>query len=119
VRLFALAARRFATLLLLVAGVTAAVSILIGLALGADVPRSLAVGFYLTGCFFVVAGFFLGARGPIRLAGASGSSLLGTRLRWLSPSEREEGLSSAALFVSIGFALIGLGVLSDTRYPLV
>ena len=63
----------------------------------------------------IVAGFFVGNRGPVRPKG-QGPSLFGARfMRWATPLEREETLSESALFVALGFVLIIIGVAVDTR----
>ncbi|MBA2475477.1 MAG: hypothetical protein H0V40_05930 [Actinobacteria bacterium] len=122
------AARRFAILLAAVAGGTIAVSLAAGLLLGSAADRSISVGLYLVGSFLLVAGFFVGNRGPARIKGdgselpaAAGMFGIGVgsgRLRWATPSEREEALSNSAIFVSLGFALILLGVAADSRVHL-
>jgi hypothetical protein len=114
------AARRFFVLLAGVAATTAAVSILIGLLAGSSLDRALSVGFYLVGCFLLVGGFFLGNRGPVRPKGEAGPSMLGPRfMRWATPAEREDTINSSAVFVTIGFVLLLLGVLVDSRVRLV
>ena len=60
------AARRFGLLLGGTAGGTAVFALLIGLALGAGVSRSISIGFYLVGSFLLILGFFAGNRGPAR-----------------------------------------------------
>jgi hypothetical protein len=122
------AARRFALLLGAVAAGTALVSLLLGVALGSAADRAVSVGFYLVGSFLLVAGFFVGNRGPARLRGVEdeGGAVGGMfgipmgrrRLRWATPEEREEALANSAVFVSIGFALIVLGILADSRVRL-
>lgn len=121
------AARRFLSLLALVAGLTAVVSIALGLALGTDLDRALSVGFYILGSFLLVAGFFVGNRGPARLkseaevGGAGGLFGIGVgsrKLRWATVAEREQALSSSAVFVVLGFLLIVIGVLADSRVDL-
>ena len=112
------AARRFAVLL----GSIAAVCLLVGL-LGSvlfrtRVDRGVSLAFYGVGCFLLIAGFFIGNRGPARLKG-EGTMLFGERfVRWASPSEREEALNDSAIFVSIGFALILIGAAVDDRHRL-
>ena len=61
------AARRFGLLLGGTAGGTAVFALLIGLALGAGVSRSISIGFYLVGSFLLILGFFAGNRGPVRV----------------------------------------------------
>jgi hypothetical protein len=107
---------RFVGLLLLACVVTAAVALLIGLATGASLSRALSLGFYLVGAFLLVSGFFVGNRGPVRLKEDVGVPLLGARfVRWATPAEREETINLSAVFVAIGFVLIILGVVADSR----
>jgi hypothetical protein len=123
------AVRRFVLLLALAAGATAAISLLVGLLMGTSVSRSVSVGFYLVGSFLLVAGFFAGNRGPARFkgdeteggatSGMFGIGIGGRRLRWATFEEREEAIASSAVFVTLGFALILLGVLADSRVQLV
>ena len=122
------AARRFLLLLGGVAGATALVSLLLGLALGSAVDRAVSIGFYLVGSFLLVSGFFVGNRGPARLkgrddeggamAGMFGVGIGGRRLRWATREERDEAMANSAVFVSIGFALILLGIVADSRFTL-
>jgi hypothetical protein len=122
------AARRFAFLLGGVAAGTAVVSLLVGLALGSAADRAISIGFYLVGSFLLVAGFFVGNRGPARLKGAEdeggavggmfGIPIGGRRLRWATAEEREEAMANSAVFVTLGFALIVLGILADSRVKL-
>ena len=114
------AARRFGILLGGIAGVTAGVSALAGFLFGTSLDRAISVGFYLVGCFLLVGGFFIGNRGPARPKGESGPSMFGPRfMRWATPDEREETLNTSAVFVAIGFVLLLLGVLVDSRVRLV
>ena len=114
------ATRRFLVLLAVAVGLTAAVSVALGLLIGSSVNRSLSLGFYCFGSFLLVSGFFVGNRGPVRLKTDAGVAFLGSRfVRWATPAEREETINTSALFVAVGFALILLGVLADTRYELV
>lgn len=126
---FAAAAKRFVGLLALAGFVVLVVGVPAGLLLGADVARSIAVGFYVVGSFLLVAGFFVGNRGPVRLhggdtdvstgAGMFGIGLAGRRLRWATPEENQEAMASSGVFVALGFALIVIGVLADSRVQLV
>jgi hypothetical protein len=126
--MFRAAARRFGLLLAGTAAATTVLSLLVGLALGSNPSRSVSVGLYLVGCFLLVAGFFVGNRGPARLRGSDeeggavgGMFGLGVgrrRLRWATVEEREEAISNSAVFVVLGLALILLGVLADTRVQL-
>jgi hypothetical protein len=112
----AAATRRFAILLGAIAAVTALVSLLLGLAVGSGVHLSVSVGFYLVGSFLLVAGFFIGNRGPARFKGEEHAGFFGPRkLRWASLEERTTTLNESAIFVAIGFALLVVGMLVDDR----
>ena len=123
------AARRFFVILGSATLIVLAVALPVGLLLGSGVSRSLSVGFYVIGSFLLVAGFFVGNRGPVRLkgddtdVGASvgmfGIGIGGRRLRWATPEESADAMSSSAAFVVIGFVLIVIGVIADNRVQLV
>jgi hypothetical protein len=117
------AARRFLTLLGAIAASTAAVSALLGLLAGSSVLRAVSLGFYVVGALILLTGFFFGNRGPARLRpeeGGGGISPLGylgsRRLRWATREEQGEAINMSAVLVSLGFALIILGAVADTRY---
>jgi hypothetical protein len=114
------AARRFAVVLGAVAGGTAALALLIGLAFGAGIGRSLSLGWYIVGSVLLLSGFFVGNRGPTRPQG-EGWSVFSMRrwVRWATPDEQRESISLSALLVVLGFVIIALGVIADTRYSLV
>jgi hypothetical protein len=121
-------ARRFFGILGVAALVVIVVSLPVGLLLGASVSRSISVGFYVIGSFLLVAGFFVGNRGPVRLKGGDtdvgstvgmfGIGLGGRRLRWATPEENADAMASSAVFVVIGFMLILIGVIADSRVQL-
>jgi sugar phosphate permease len=116
----AAAARRFAIIVGSIVGGTAALSLLLGLALGSTVSRALSVGFYIIGCVMLVSGFFVGNRGPARPEGEGWSPFSMRRwVRWATPDEQRDTLSLSAVLVVVGFLLIALGVLADTRYKVV
>jgi hypothetical protein len=120
---FVAAARRFLLLLLGVAGCVAVVSLLLGLALDASLSRSLSLGFYAVGAFLLVAGFFMGNRGPARLRGQPGDEGvwgLGRKsgVRLATPEESAEAVATTAVFLAVGVAMLVLGVLADGRYSL-
>jgi hypothetical protein len=116
-------------LLLLVVGcsvATVVVSALLGTLLGASLDRSIALGFYSLGCFLMVAGFFIGNRGPARVKSESpGSTVLpipgiGSRaLRWATQEEQFETINNSAVFIVLGLILVLIGVLVDSRHSLV
>src|SRR5919198_5853285 len=107
------ALRRMAGLALLTAGLTAAGSALLGTLAGASLSRSLSLGFYAVGSFLLVAAFFVGNRGPVRLrsespgAGFAVFPMFGARkLGWATPSEQQEAISDSAIFMVLGFLLV-------------
>jgi hypothetical protein len=122
------ALRRLVLLLLLCSAVTVAVSALLGLLAGASLDRSISLGFYAVGCFLMVAGFFVGNRGPARLKSeepAAGpvvpgfGSMGGRRLRWATAEEQRETISHSGVFIALGFILVVIGVLVDSRHSLI
>ena len=116
----AAAARRFGILLGAVVGGTGAAALVLGLLFGASVSRALSVGWYIGGSLFLVSGFFVGNRGPARPQGEGWSAFSVRRwVRWATPEEQRDSLSLSAVLVVLGFVLIALGVLADTRYKLV
>lgn len=121
--MIAAALRRFALLLVATAAVTAVASLLIGLAAGAGASRSVSIGFYCVGSSLLILGFFAGNRGPVRQKGEHGMAffvpLPGRMLRWARPGEQAESMNLSAVFVALGFLLIVLGVVADSRYSLV
>jgi hypothetical protein len=109
--------RRLLVLVVVVAGVTALGALALGLLTGSSASRALSIGFYLVGSFWLVAGFFVGNRGPVRLKSDLGAPLFGSRfVRWATPEEREETINMSAIYVLLGFVLILLGFAADTRY---
>jgi hypothetical protein len=110
------AARRFLVMLLVLAGATAAVSAALGALGGASLGRAVSLGFYVVGSFLIVAGFFFGNRGPVRLTGDGAVPIFGSRMmRWATPDERETSINESAIFVSLGLVLILLGIAADNR----
>jgi hypothetical protein len=116
------AARRFGVLLALVGLTTFVLSLVVGVALGSSASRSVSLGFYCVGSMILILGFFAGNRGPVRQKGEQGGGFIlplpGRMLRWASPVEQQESIGLSAIFVTIGFVLIALGVAADTRYEL-
>jgi len=116
----AAAARRFGILLGALVGGTGVLALLLGLAFGSGVSRSLSLGWYSGGSVLLISGFFVGNRGPARPEG-EGWGVFSMRrwVRWATPDEQRESLSLSAVLVVLGFTLIALGVLADTRHPIV
>jgi hypothetical protein len=116
----AAAARRFGIIVASFVGGTAVFSLLLGLAFGSSVSRSLSVGWYIIGSTLLISGFFVGNRGPARPEGEGWSAFSMRRwVRWATPDEQRESLSLSAFLVALGFLLIALGVLADSRYQIV
>ena len=99
-------------------------SLLVGFLLGASLERSLVLGFYLVGCFLMVAGFFAGNRGPTRVKSESPGATATPfgifsgerRIRWATLGEQEEAINNSAVFVGLGIVLVIFGVLLDGRH---
>jgi hypothetical protein len=116
----AAALRRIGAMLLTLVFGTAAVSLVIGLLFGASVSRALSVGWYVVGCVLLISGFFIGNRGPSRPQGEGWSTFSLQRwVRWASPDEQRESISLSALLIAIGFLVIVLGAIADSRHALV
>jgi hypothetical protein len=115
----AAAARRLAILLGALVGGTGALALLLGVALGSGVGRALSLGWYIVGSILLISGFFVGNRGPARPQG-EGWSVFSLRrwVRWATPEEQRESISLSAVLVTLGFVMIALGVLVDSRYSL-
>lgn len=119
------ALRRLLLLIGVVGVGTLVISVVFGLLLGASLPRSIALGYYLVGCFLLLAGFFFGNRGPVRPRGDadSGGGIFffrpsGRRVRWATREEHEEAINYSAVYVVLGLVLIFLGIASDNRHTL-
>jgi hypothetical protein len=115
------ATRRFAIVLAIAILATSAIFFLGGLALGVSANRSISLGLYLVGCFLLVSGFFLGNRGPLRIANEE--SLVGLRrprqLRTAGFSEQAESINTSAIMVAIGIVLVMLAAGIDSRVQLI
>jgi hypothetical protein len=116
------ALRRIVQLFLVISVLTILMSASFGLLIDASIPRSIAVGFYLVGCFVLLGAFFFGNRGPVRPQGdedAGGIFRLGSRrLRWATREEHEEAVNAPAVFLPLGVVLILLGIAWDTKHSL-
>jgi hypothetical protein len=121
--MYVAALRRLAIAILICVGVTAVGALTLGLLIGASLERSLVIGFYLVGCFLMVAGFFAGNRGPTRVKSESPAASAipfgvsgGRRLRWATLGEQQEAINNSAVFVGLGIVLVLIGVLLDGRH---
>jgi len=114
------ASRRLGILFFALVFGTAVPALLIGLLAGASVSRAVSIGWYSVGCILLISGFFVGNRGPARPEGEGWSAFSLRRwVRWATPDEQRESLSLSAFLVVLGFLLIALGVVADSRYKLV
>ena len=116
------ALRRMVKLLLVISVFTILMSASFGLLVDASILRSIAVGFYLVGCFVLIGAFFFGNRGPVRPQGdedTGGVFGLGTRrLRWATREEHEEAVNAPAVLLPLGIVLILLGIAWDPMHSL-
>lgn len=119
------AIRRLVLLVALASAITTVASILLGLLIGASIDRSVALGFYGLGCFLMVAGFFVGNRGPARVKSESAHpsmlpipGLGARRLRWATLEEQNETINNSAVFVALGLIMVLIGVAIDSRQTL-
>jgi len=119
VAIIAAGLRRFGFILAGLCAFTLALTLLFTALGGGSVDRTVSIGFDLVGIFFLVAGFFVGNRGPVRLKGQASVPLFGERrMRWATLDERHEAISDSAIFVAVGIAMIIIGVTIDSRYRL-
>ena len=87
---------------------------------GSALGRALSLGWYIVGSVLLISGFFVGNRGPARPQGEGWSRLLAAALGAVGdPDEQRESISFSALLVVLGFVLILLGAIADTRYSIV
>ena len=112
------AARRLALVLLVVFGLTIVISFVVGWLLGAEAQRSVSLGLDMVGIFFLVIGFFVGMRGPVRLGGSDMPGAARRAARLADPDERVETINVSALLVTVGFVLVFVGLALDPRYSL-
>ena len=113
------ALRRLGLLFVALAGGTAVIALVLGLALGSGVGRSLSLGWYIVGSVLLISGFFIGNRGPSRPQGEGWNPFSLQRwTRWATPDEQHETISLSAVLVILGFVIIALGVVADSRQPL-
>jgi hypothetical protein len=117
--------RRMVLLILGAAAVTALGSVVVAAIVGSSYGRALTIGFYLAGCFLMLAGFLIGNRGPARVkseARAPGGMLMpfggGRNLRWATLTEQNETINHSAVYIALGLVLVAIGILFDSRHSL-
>lgn len=120
------ALRRLVLLALGAVALTVILSLFFGLLAGGSLNRALVLGFYLTGCFLLICGFFVGNRGPTRVKSEAPGPVvvpfmgIGSRsLRWASLHEQNETINNSAVFIGLGLVLVVLGIVLDTQQSLV
>lgn len=98
---------------------TIVLSLLLGLAAGADAERSIAVGFYVLGALLLVGCFVFGVRGPLRGVSSTGepTSVIGARrLRTATPQERSESTRVALVLFVVGLVIVVIGSAIDPAH---
>ena len=113
------AARRIALSFAALTGGTVALSVVIGVAAGSSVARSVSVGLYLAGAALLVGCFVVGARGPLRGVSQTGETvpILGARrMRRATGDERSDSVQIAILLFALGLGLVVVGALIDPAH---
>lgn len=115
--------RRLGILLLATAVGVAIVAVLIGLASGSSLTRSVSLAYYVIGAFLLVLGFFAGNRGPLRpragdeasdpVTGLFGVGIATRGARVATGGERKDSIATAGVFLAVGAWLILLGIVVD------
>ena len=98
------------------AGGTLVVSLLLGLAAGGRVSRSVATGFYVVAAALLVGCFVVGARGPLRPDWGEkgrGGSVIPRGVRRAEPAERTGAVRTSLLLFAIGILFVVIGSLLD------
>ena len=97
--------RRLVGIAVALLGGTVALSILLGLAAGSGVARSVSVGLYVLGTLLLVGCFVFGVRGPLRGVSRTGETvpLVSSRqIRRATEEERTEATKTALLLFMFG-----------------
>lgn len=98
---------------------TVVVSLLLGLAAGAGVERSISVGLYVLGAVLLVGCFIFGARGPLRATSSSGQAaplLAARRVRTATVEERSESTRISLLLFVLGIVIVVIGSVIDPAH---
>ena len=113
------AVRRLALIYAGVLGTTILASLLLGLAAGAKLDRSVSIGFYVAGAVMLAGCFVVGVRGPLRGVSRTGETvpLFGARaVRRATDEERSESSWVAVALFLLGLSLVVLGALFDPAH---
>ncbi len=109
------AARRFTLLLGGISAVVVVLGLLFALLGAGSADRTVSLGFYGVGSLLLVGGFLVGNRGPYRARGGS----VGRSLRRATPGDHRESINMSVLLSVLGFILLALGVMVDSRVKLI
>jgi hypothetical protein len=113
------AARRIALIFATLTGATVALSVVIGLAAGSSLARSVSVGLYLAGAALLVGCFVVGARGPLRGVNRTGQTVpvIGARrFRRATGDERSDSAQMAILLFTLGLVVVVVAALIDPAH---
>jgi hypothetical protein len=111
--------RRLATILGSLIAATVLVALLIGVAAGSSVGRSVSVGLYVLGIMLLVGCFVFGVRGPLRGVSSTGQSvpvIAARRIRTATADERTESTKVSLLLFVLGIAIVVLGSAIDPSH---
>ena len=115
------AARRVGVIFAVLAGGTALFALLIGLLAGSGIGRALSRRLVLGRLRAPDQRLLRRQPRPGTAAGRRVERVFSLQrwVRWASPDEQRESISFSALLVVLGFVLIVLGAIADTRYSVV
>ena len=102
------AARRIALIYAGLIGATVLIALLVGLASGSNLLRSISVGLYLAGAALLLGCFLSGARGPLRGVSRTGETVplpAARGVRRASLLERSEATHLSFLLFVLGLSL--------------
>ena len=118
-RLLLTAGRRFLVFVVAAAGFAFLLGLVVSGIGHEQLRRGVAVGFYITGVGLAGLGFLAGSRPPVRsksTGGFVGFWWSGGGVRWATPDEQREALNLPAVLVSVGVALIPIGIAVDSKH---
>lgn len=113
------AARRLALIFGAITGGTVVASVLIGVAAGSGIARSVSVGLYSAGAALLVGCFVVGARGPLRGVDRTGETVPvfgARRIRRATGGERSDSTQTAILLFVLGLGLVVVAALIDPAH---
>ncbi len=111
--------RRLATILGSLIAATVVISLLLGVAAGSSVGRSVSVGLYVLGIMLLVGCFVFGVRGPLRGVSSTGQSvpvIAARRIRTATPDERGEATRISLLLFVLGIVIVVIGSVIDPSH---